>query len=183
MNIFNIKETLGFIIIYFIVICFISYYLYYNAHSTLFLTYFSNVDIVANILSINFPSYFSSIYNIDPKTIFQYISYNIISIVALSGIFINGLGLKNENHSDMSILVSMIIMSIITWTLPTQLIPYLENKFKEYFNIKDTLYDVIITTIISLIFVIVEGILIYNFVDIDPIFKNNKYIKNIEFKF
>lgn len=183
MNIFNVKEILGFIIIYALVLVYIPYYLYFNAHSTIFLTYFSNVDIVANILSINFPKYFSSIYNIDPTGIYQYISYNIISLVALSGIFINGLGLKNNNHSDVSILVTMIIMSIITWTLPTQLIPYLEKKFKQYYNITDKVYDVIITTIISLIFIVIESILIYNFVDIDPLFQNNKYIKNIKFNF
>jgi hypothetical protein len=179
----DIKNVIGFIIIYPIVLFIIPYYLYFNAHNTLFLTYFANVDIIANILSINFPSYFKNYYDIDPEGISQYVSYNAISIAALSGIFIHGIGLKNTNrHSDLAILATLILMSIITWTLPTQLIPYITKKIKEYYNIKDKTYDILITTLVSLFFIVIEGILIHLLVYDNRFFKNT-FIQNVKFKF
>jgi hypothetical protein len=178
------KPFIGFIFTYVIVLFYIPYYLYFYAHNTLFLTYFANVDIVTNILSINFPDFFKNVYDINPTNIHQYISYNIISIVALSGIFIHGISLKNNNiYSDISILITLIIMSIITWTLPTQLIPYLVKYIKNTYKINDTSYDVIITTIISLFFIFLEGILIHLIVDKNILFKHNKWMHNIKFKF
>lgn len=179
-----IKSIIGHIIIYFVFILYIPYFLFINAHNTLFLTYFANVDIVSNILSINFPSYFKNVYDISPQNVYQYISFNIISLVALSGIFIRGIGLKNKGtHNDISILMSLVLMSIITWTLPTQLIPYLTNKVKTYFKISDSdkTYDILITTIISLTFIVLEGMLIHLLVDKNKLFRNNKYIQNINF--
>ena len=182
------KSIIGFIVMYFIVITYIPYFLFFYAHNTLFLTYFANVDIIANILSINFPSYFKNVYDINPKNVFQYISFNVISLVALSGIFIHGIGLKNEKtHNDISILLSLVLMSIITWTLPTQLIPYLSNKVKTYiktYTKKDKIdetYDILITSIISLLFIVLEGILIHLFIDKNKLFTNNKTIQNIDF--
>lgn len=183
---YDTKQMIGFFITYVIVLFAVPYYLYFFAHNTLFLTYFANVDIVCNILAINFPSYFNHIYNIDPNNPTQYISYNFISLVALSGIFIHGLSLKNtNNHSDISIFLSMIIMSIVTWTLPTQLIPYLTKRTKQYLKIKDTdkTKDVLITTIISLLFIVLEGILIHLLVHDNRLLKQSKYIQNIKFDF
>lgn len=179
-----IQTIIGYIVIYVIVILYIPYFLFYSANTTIFLTYFANVDIIANILSINFPSYFKNVYNINPSNVLQYISYNIISLVALSGIFIHGLGLKNKGyHSDISILLSLVLMSIITWILPTQLIPYLENKVKKKYNIKNTTYHVITTTIISLFFILIEGFLIHILIDKNKLFRNNKFLQSIEFDF
>ena len=78
-------------------------------------------------------------------------------------------------------------MSIITWTLPTQLIPYLSNKVKTYiktYTKKDKIdetYDILITSIISLLFIVLEGILIHLFIDKNKLFTNNKTIQNIDF--
>lgn len=180
------NTIIGYIIMYFIIILYIPYFLFFNAHDTVFLLYFANVDIVANILAINFPSYFKNVYDIDPQNVSQYISFNIISIVALSGIFIHGIGLKNEGtHNDITILASLVLMSIITWTLPTQLIPYLTNKVKTYFKLSDSdeTYDVLITTMVSLTFIALEGILIHLLVTDNKLFRNNKFIQNIEFEF
>ena len=178
------KHLIGFLITYFGILFYIPYYLYFNAHNTLFLTYFANVDIVTNILSINFPEYFGQVYDINPSDINQYLSYNIISIIALSGIFIHGISLKNENvYSDIAILITLIIMAIVTWTLPTQLIPYIVKKIKEQYKINDTSKDVLITTIISLCFILLEGLLIHLIVENDILFKKGSSIHNIKFKF
>jgi hypothetical protein len=74
-------------------------------------------------------------------------------------------------------------MSIITWTLPTQLIPYLGERVKNEFNIENELYDVAITTLISLLFILIEGILIYFVIDKNLLFSNNKYIEKFKFMF
>jgi hypothetical protein len=166
------KFSIGFFVVYFIVMMAVPYYLYNHAPFSLFLTYFSNVDIVSNILTITYPDYFSHIYNINPDTIWKYISYNIISIVALSGIFIHGINEKNKKGTkpDLFIFASMIVMSIITWTLPTDAIPYLTDKVigvlkKEqiYYKHKE-FYDIAIATGVSLMFVLLEGFIIHTFI-------------------
>jgi len=157
-----IKNAIGFIVIYVFVLVVIPRHIYNNFNIAIFLTYFANVDIIANNLAINFPSYFDEIYDIHPKTIFENISYNIISLVALSGIFIYGLNSKNNsNLSDVDILVAMVIMSIVTWTMPTQLIPYLFDNVKKWFSIKNDEFDVFLTTIISTLFILFEFIIIH----------------------
>lgn len=156
-----IKNVIGFIVIYGLVIVMIPYYLLLKAPNEIFLTYFANVDIVSNILSINFPSYFSNIYDINPNNVWKYLSYNIISLIALSGIFIHGLSQKNKGMSDLNIFVTMVIMSVVTWTLPTQLIPYLVELIKEKYNVTSIEDDVFITTIISFAFILLEGLIIH----------------------
>lgn len=157
-----IKNAIGFIVIYVFVLVVIPCHLYNNFDIAIFLTYFANVDIIANNLAINFPSYFNEIYDIHPKTIFENISYNIISLVALSGIFIYGLNSKNNtNLSDVDILVAMIIMSIVTWTMPTKLIPYLFDNVKKWFSFKSDEFDVFLTTVISTLFILFEFIIIH----------------------
>lgn len=155
------KQGIGFLIIYGLVLIVIPYYLYRNSSFAIFLTYFANVDIIANNLVISYPSYFSHIYNIKPSSVFDYFSYNIITLVALSGIFMYGLDHKNNTTlSDVNILFSMVIMSIITWTLPTNLLPYLFNKFKEHFNISSHDYDLIISFVFSTFFILFEYLFI-----------------------
>jgi hypothetical protein len=179
---FTYTKITGYIVMYGLVLFGIPYYLLGHSSKTIFITYFANVDIVANILSINFPTYFKPVYNISPTSISEYISYNIISLFALSGIFIHGLSQKNEGMNDLNILTTMIIMSIVTWTLPTQLIPYLVKKTKKRFGIEKQEYDILITTLISGAFIILEGIIISLYLH----YSNrgiHKYLSNFEFKF
>ena len=156
-----IKTLIGLIIVYGVILTTIPYYLLKYTNNIIFLTYFANVDIVCNILAINFPTYFKDIYNISPDNVKQYISFNLISIIALSGIFIHGLSEKNRGVNDLIILGSMLIMSIVTWTLPTQLIPYIVGKIKNKFKVENIDYDILITTLTSGAFILFEGILIH----------------------
>ena len=155
----------GFFIIYGIVILLIPYYLLKYAPFSIFITWFANVDIVSNILSINYPKLFKNVYDINPSNFSQYISYNAISLIALSGIFIHGL--RDHIDNKYKTFITMIIMAIVTWTLPTQGIPLLnrttENYMKEH-NIDDK-YKTPVTVIISLMFVFAEWIIIHYFVD------------------
>lgn len=180
----NFKKIIGFLITYVIVLFYIPYYLYFNASDTVFITYFANVDIVANILSVNFPEYFKAFYDIEPSTVLHYISFNVIGIVALTGIFTHGISLKNKKrYSDISILITLIIMSVVTWTLPTQLIPYMVSQVKTKYKITDASRDVLITTLISLSFISIEGLLIWLIVDKKMLFSGNNWLHKVKFRF
>jgi len=161
------QNFIGAFIIYIGVIVIIPYFLFKYTAFSLFITWFANVDIVANILSINWPEYFKKVYDINPKTFMEYLSYNAISLVALSGIFIHGLRQHKENK--LKTLVIMIVMSIITWTLPTQGIPFVNKKIDEYIisHNDHIVHDsfkrekLIITILVSLCFVFVEWLIIH----------------------
>ena len=65
----------------------------------------------------------------------------------------------------------MVVMSIVTWTLPTQGIPYLTKKIINHIH-NNKLYNIIskhkvqlfVSTLVSLSFILVEGILIHQIV-------------------
>jgi len=177
------KNIIGFFIIYVVVVMIIPYFLFEDIPKFLFLTYFANVDIISNILTIHFPSYFKNIYDINPKTPVQYISYNTISIIALSGIFMYGLSQKNRGFlSDLDILFTMMIMTVITWVLPTKLIPYLTEKIKQFFQFKYKDADIFIATTISICFILIEAILIHLWIRFTGSMKKD-FFKHFHFKF
>ena len=167
-------ELFGLFVVYIGVIVIVPYLLLQYAPFSIFITWFSNVDIVSNILSINYPKYFERVYNINPSTLFEYLSYNAISLVALSGIFIHGLRTHGENKYKT--LITMIVMSIVTWTLPTQAIPLMNKKIDEfilqhnsYINSEDFKREkLIITILLSLAFVFLEWLIIHYLVDSIP---------------
>ena len=164
------KSFIGAIIIYLGVIVVIPYLLSKYAPFSVFITWFANVDIVANILSINWPKYFENVYDISPDTVMEYLSYNTISLVALSGIFIYGL--RQDKKNNFKTLIIMMIMSILTWTLPTKGIPFVNKKIDEYIvrhndHIDDVTFKrekLLITIIVSLCFIFVEWFIINYFV-------------------
>ena len=154
-----IKTLGGFVTLYGIILSLIPYYLYNNANYSIFLTYFANVDIVCNVLAINYPHIFKQFYNPDFKTFPGFLSFNAISLTALSGIFIHGIYYCSKNVNKHKILMSLMAMAIITFTLPTHGIPYLtkltldtDRHLKEY--------EIEITTAISLSFIILEWFII-----------------------
>jgi hypothetical protein len=188
------KSIIGFIIIYGFVLTILPYFLYNHIRFTRFITYVANVDLIANVLATNFPNYFKNIYDSKTNSFSSYLSYNIITLYALSGIFLYGLNLKFVGHSDSETFKSMIAVSIITFTLPTLLIPYLThylNKLAKYIalnyiqgehktkdittnKIKITDYvidniNIIVSIIIALLFIVIEGYFIENFVFVKTI--------------
>jgi hypothetical protein len=160
------KDIIGFIILFLLFILIIPYFLFKYTSFAIFITYFANVDIIANILAINFPGHFHHLY--DPliqETSWQYISFNLLSLVALTGIFLAGIHTKGLTKTER--LITMIIMAIITWTLPTQGIPYLNNKVQKYLMLdgilkkdEDKRTQVTVTIIISVGFIFLEYLLI-----------------------
>lgn len=163
------KEIKGFLILYVLIILIIPYFLRRYTPFALFATYFANIDIIANILSLNFPAYFHHFYDpIHRHSIGQYLSFNLISIISLSGIFL--VGLRHDSKNIEEKIAIMIIMSIITWTLPTEGLPLLNKKADEYLIDLGYLKDkdkeknketkIAITVFLSSIFIIFEFFII-----------------------
>lgn len=180
------QELIGGLVIYIGVILIVPYLLLKYAPFSLFITWFANVDIVSNILSINYPDYFKRVYDINPKTLSEYLSYNTISLVALSGIFIHGLRQHKENK--LKTFITMVIMSIVTWTLPTQGIPIVNKKIDEYILKNNVHIDkdsfkrekLLITIIISVCFIILEWFIIHFLVNsLSPDVQLPSFLRNL----
>jgi len=164
---YNKNDVIGFLSLYLIFVFLIPYLIFNYMSFEMFITYFANVDIIANVLSVNYPDYFIKWYSVYNDTLRGYLSFNIISVAALSGIFY--FGIKDTKRSDTERLVIMITMSILTWTLPTLGIPYMNYKVEEYLinsqDINKTEYDkyrFLITISISLMFFLSEYFIISN---------------------
>ncbi len=183
------KSIIGFTFIYTIILTLIPYLLYNYSRFTRFITYVANVDLIANVLATNFPDYFNNTYNTKTNSFIGYLSFNFITLYALSGIFLYGLQLKLVGHSDSVSFKSMIAVSIITFTLPTLLIPYLthylnifskhialnyikgEHKTKDEttqeIKLTNKVIDnisIIISILIASMFILVEGYFIENYI-------------------
>lgn len=162
------EYLLGFLIVYILIIGVIPYLLFKYTSFTLFLTYFANVDMIANILSIHYPKWFKKIYNEEYKTLGEYVSFNAINIVALIGIFIHGIESISHKKSKLQTIISMIIMTIVTWTIPTEALPYMNKKIDEYMethhkHIEPSLYKklkLLLTIVASVLFILLEWVLL-----------------------
>jgi hypothetical protein len=183
------KIIIGFVLVYVIILYIIPHILYKFAKFTTFITYIANVDLISNVLATNIPSYFKYTYDSTSKTLLGYLSYNIISLYALSGIFLYGLQLKLVGHSNSIAFKSMIAVSIITFTLPTLLIPYLtrfikkqakhiaihyiEGSHKELDEANNEIkltndavehISIIVSSAIAIIFILIEGYFIEHYI-------------------
>ena len=190
------KDIFGFAIVYVIILYVIPHLLYKFAKFTTFITYIANVDLITNVLATNIPSYFKYAYDSESKTLIGYLSFNIISLYALSGIFLYGLQLKLVGHNNTIAFKSMIAVSIITFTLPTLLIPFLTRYIKKqakhiaiyYIKGKHVEVDetkneiklteeavdhisIIVSSVIALLFILLEGYFIENYIHKETITK------------
>ena len=161
----------AFFVVYIFIIMIMPYLLYNYAPFSLFLTYFANVDIIINILSIHFPDIYRRLYNEDYETFAQYVSFNTINLVALSGIFLHGL--NSESKNKVKTFVSMLIMAIVTWTLPTDALPYMNKQIDKYMKQHHIHLDkksysdkkLLLIVLASLGFLVIEWILIHYLVE------------------
>lgn len=171
-----IQSLLGFLIIYGFIVSTAPYLFYKFTVYSIFITYLANVDIVSNILSINYPSFFKYYYNPNHTTFGEFISYSVISHIALMGIFIHGIKSCKTKKSDIVVLSTMVVMSIITYTLPTKGIPYITKRILERYP-KVKKYELELTSLVSAFFILIEWIIIHTFII------NSKHLKfNFTFK-
>lgn len=112
--------------------------LYKVASFSLFMVILANVDMVAEILAYSIPSIFSQIYDPDTKTILSFFSFNLVCIIAISGVLLNGLiMLSHGTHKIHEVYFAMVVSYLVTFLIPTNLIPEAQN-YAEHF-VKNTL--------------------------------------------
>ncbi len=172
---FTYKDALGFFIIYGILILFMIPIMYNIGPFWLFIIYITNIDQLTLALTISFPNYFNNVYTDDSEYLIPDISYHIIKLVSLTGIFLYGLQMKLIGRNDISVLEGMILISIITYNLPDFLLPYVTKYFNNYFkNIKYS--KIIISIFVALLFIFLESILITTYINTKTIEGNGRRI-------
>ena len=170
---FNYKDALGYFIIYGVLILFMIPVMYNIAPFWLFIIYITNIDQLTLALTVSFPKYFNNVYTDDSEYLIPDISYHLIKIISLTGIFLYGLQMKLIGRKDIEVLEGMIVIAIITYTLPDFLLPYVSKYFHSFLkNIKYS--KIIISTSIAIVFIIVEGIILTNYIHTKHIASHGK---------
>ena len=160
---FNYKDALGYFIIYGVLILFMCPVMYNIAPFWLFIIYITNIDQLTLALTVSFPNYFNNVYTDDSEYLIPDISYHLIKIISLTGIFLYGLQMKLIGRKDLEVLEGMIVIAIITYTLPDFLLPYVTKYFHHFLkHIKNS--KIIISISIALMFIVLEGIILTNYI-------------------
>lgn len=121
--------------------------------------YLPSVDLIANSLkAAGYPDYFQDVYDPSPKDMYTYASTNTISAIALVGVLWQTYDFYTETKKKYLTLVKFIIMVVVTFLIPTQLIPVIVGKIKENEAIKRDI------TVYILSFVLIAVILLTEYV-------------------
>lgn len=161
---FTFKRLIGFVVVYVFFICMLIPFLFYNIPFWAFTIYVCNIDQIALALSVSFPEYFDYLYNDDSDDLWTDISFHIIKLVSLTGIFLYGLQMKKKGRKDIIVLEGMIAIAIITYTMPEYLMPRLTNILTKH--IHDIKYsNIVVSTIIILFFILLESIFLKYYIN------------------
>jgi uncharacterized membrane protein YozB (DUF420 family) len=125
----------GFIFFYGIVVYGGLRALYSFGSFSLFMVFLANIDMVGEILAYSIPSVFAQVYDPDQKTLLSFVSFNLVCIIAISGVLLNGL--IHFTHGKLKIheaYLAMAISYLVTFLLPTPLIPDAQNFSESFVN-------------------------------------------------
>jgi hypothetical protein len=94
--------------------------------------YYPVIDLIANSFSASGGSegVFKDLYNLSPYNITSFFSTNFINLLALMGVSWNGIVHAFRHHSIWHGVNITIFMYIITYLIPTQMIPYFIRKIQ-----------------------------------------------------
>lgn len=161
---FTFKRLIGFVVVYVFFICMLIPFLFYNIPFWAFTIYVCNIDQIALALSVSFPDYFDYLYNDESDDLWTDISFHIIKLVSLTGIFLYGLQMKKKGRKDIIVLEGMITIAIITYTMPEYLMPRLTNMLTKH--IHDIKYsNILVSSIIILFFILLESIFLKYYIN------------------
>lgn len=92
--------------------------------------YFPVIDLIANAFSASggVDSLFKDLYSLSPNNIISFLSTNFINLIALMGVSWNGI-LHAFHYNSLWVGVTVtLFMYLITYLIPTQMIPYVVDK-------------------------------------------------------
>ncbi len=104
--------------------------------------YFPVIDLIANAFAASgsADNIFRDLYVLSPHNILSFLSTNFINLVALVGVSWNGILHAFEYKSVWTGVMVTVFMYIITYLVPTQMIPYIIEKFQgkidKYYGLK-----------------------------------------------
>lgn len=121
--------------------------------------YLPSVDLIANALKASgYPDYFQDVYDPSPKDMLTYASTNTISAIALVGVLWQTHNFYVQTNKKYLTIIKFLIMIVVTFLIPTQLIPVIISKIKENEAIKHE------TTVYVLSFILIAVILLTEYV-------------------
>tara|TARA_B100001059_G_C17729749_1_gene525540 strand:- start:273 stop:851 length:579 start_codon:yes stop_codon:yes gene_type:complete len=172
---FTYNRLIGFIVLYVFLIGLLFPFLFYNIPFWAFTIYVCNIDQIALALSVSFPHYFDYLYNDESDDLWTDISFHIIKLIALTGIFMYGLQMKLVGRKDIIVLEGMITIAIITYTMPEYLMPRLTNILTK--NIPSNKYSTImVSSIIIVLFIVLESIFLNYYINTRSIDSRGKQL-------
>ena len=122
--------------------------------------YLPSVDLIANSLkAAGYPDYFQDVYDPSPKNMWTYASTNTVSAIALIGVLWQTYDFYIETNKKYLTVIKFLIMVVITFLIPTQLIPVIINKIKENEAIKHKITVYILSFILIAVILLTEYII------------------------
>ena len=145
--------------------------------------YLPVIDLIANIFASSgrFDRSFKDLYSLSPNNLISFLSTNFINLVALTGVSWNGILHAFERNDLWFGVTTTIFMYIMTYLVPTQMIPYIirrvHQRFDEYIPdilkthirfMGTTIYldDYIVGLILIAVLVGIEFLLIASYIDL-----------------
>lgn len=122
----KVSGLLTFLLIF---VCIIPYFLFKLKNTFVMLYYFSNLDLIANILN-HWDVYFNGLYVQNPTQVFEFTSVTIINFIALFGISSIVATLTLKHNSVYYGVAAASTALLITYLLPTTLIYYLMTRLE-----------------------------------------------------
>lgn len=165
------QDYIVMVVWYVIFLGIIPYFLYKFVSIHALKIYLPTVDLIGNIFAHSNHT-ISDLYTLEPKDIFSYFSLNFLSLVALLGATWHGIELAVKRKSVGPGMKMMAIMFVVTYLLPTPVIPqvmedinaFLHEKFKKVTNLEIETSEFLGGVLVSVALVLLEAYLIHKIV-------------------
>jgi len=174
-NVNYIKHFLGLFMYIIIFVVVVPYFIIAYGYWSILSAYFPNLDMIATIIGYHGGPVNSFIwthlYNPNDVTFTGYITTNIINLFALLGVMFVVISYAQKSKTVFPPAARAAIMLSMTYFIPGNFIVYFMNKFGTYLNkfflsksIQHYLLVLFVGFLTGLVFIILEAIIIENFV-------------------
>jgi hypothetical protein len=165
----TINKIYGLVLFLLLFTCILPYFLLKLKNTFVMLYYFSNLDLIANILN-HWDAYFSGLYVQNPTQVFEFMSVTIINFIALFGIssMVATLTLKHNNvyygvaAASTALLITYLLPTTLIYLLMTRLEKYLYSIFIYSYNISEHVSLNLSNIITVFIGIVCSGLCVYS---------------------